>query len=47
MTPFSQEDFTLKNGFVVEEGTVVRVLTRACGVSDEFFTRGKDFVPER
>eukprot|EP00752_Nemacystus_decipiens_P014607 g13007.t1 len=43
----STEDYTMKNGFVVEEGTGVIVLTRAAGVSKEFFTRGKEFVPER
>lgn len=37
----------MKNGFVVEEGNGVIVLTRAAGVSEEFFTRGKEFVPER
>lgn len=37
----------MKNGFVVEEGTGVIVLTRAAGVSEEFFTRAKEFVPER
>lgn len=43
----SQEDHTLKDGLVVEAGTGFIVLTRAAGVSDEFFTRGKEFVPER
>jgi len=47
LTHFSQEDFTLRNGFVMKKGTGLWVLTRACGVSDEFFTRGKEFVPER
>lgn len=37
----------MKDGFVVKEGNGVIVLTRAAGVSEEFFTRGKEFVPER
>eukprot|EP00903_Cladosiphon_okamuranus_P016174 g14925.t1 len=43
----SAEDHTLEDGFVAEAGTALIVLTRAVGVSDEFFTRAKDFVPER
>lgn len=42
-----QEDFALENGFVVEEGTAVVTLNRAASVSEEFFTRGKEFIPER
>ncbi|CAM9472380.1 unnamed protein product [Hapterophycus canaliculatus] len=43
----STEDFTLESGTVLQEGTGIVVLTRAAGVSDEFFTRGKEFLPER
>lgn len=47
VTSVHQEDYTMKSGFVVEEGTGVVVLVRAAAVSEEFFTRGKEFVPER
>ncbi len=43
----SQESFTLKSGAKLEEGDGLFVLTRAAGTSEEFFTRGKEFVPER
>lgn len=43
----SQENFTLNSGARLEEGDGVVVLTRAAGTSEEFFTRGKEFVPER
>ena len=43
----SQEGFTLKSGVTLEEGDGLFVLTRAAGTSEEFFTRGKEFVPER
>ncbi|CAM9660900.1 unnamed protein product [Pylaiella littoralis] len=41
------EDITLKTGIVLEKGTGAFVLMRAVGVSDKFFTRAKEFVPER
>ncbi len=37
----------MRNGTELEKGNGLFVLTRAVGVSDEFFTRGKEFVPER
>ena len=37
----------MESGFVLEEGTGMFLLTRALGVSEEFFTRAKEFVPER
>ena len=37
----------MESGFVLEEGTDMFMLTRALGISEEFFTRVKDFVPER
>ena len=43
----SQEEFTLKSGVTLEEGDGLFVLTRAAGTSEEFFTRGTEFVPER
>eukprot|EP00752_Nemacystus_decipiens_P014601 g13003.t1 len=47
MALYGTEDFMMESGFVAEEGTGMFVLTRALGVSEEFFTRAKDFVPER
>lgn len=44
---YHQEDITLKTGIVLEKGTGAFVLMRAVGVSDKFFTRAKEFVPER
>lgn len=37
----------MESGFIIEEGDGLLVLTRALGVSEEFFTRAKEFVPER
>lgn len=37
----------MKSGLVLKKGTGVIVLNRTLGVSDEFFTRATDFVPER
>lgn len=42
-----QEATSLKSGTVLEKDTGVIVLTRYAGLSDEFFTRATDFVPER
>lgn len=37
----------MKNGFVAERGTGFLLLNRYGALSEEAFTRGKDFVPER
>ncbi|CBN79213.1 cytochrome P450 [Ectocarpus siliculosus] len=41
------EDFTMKSGRVLKKGTAVLTLNRAVGISEDFFTRGDEFVPER
>lgn len=43
----SQEATSLESGTNLEKGTGVIVLTRYAGISEEFFTRAADFVPER
>ena len=35
------------NGTSLEKDTGVIVLTRYAGLSNEFFTRAKEFIPER
>lgn len=37
----------MKSGVVLEKGDAVLLLPRVMGISDECFTRGKEFVPER
>ncbi|CAM9971103.1 unnamed protein product, partial [Ectocarpus fasciculatus] len=41
------EDFTMKSGRVLKKGTAVVTLNRAAGVSEDFFSRADEFVPER
>lgn len=37
----------MESGLVVKEGTAVAVTNRAVGVKEDYFTRARDFVPER
>ena len=37
----------MENGMKYDKGTSFCVLTRFVSMSDEFFSRGADFVPER
>lgn len=37
----------MKSGRVLKKGTAVLTLNRAAGISEDFFTRGDEFVPER
>ena len=37
----------MQNGMKYKKGTSFCLLTRYVSVSDEFFTKGADFVPQR
>lgn len=37
----------MKSGVVCEKGTTFALLTRAVSISEECFTRGTEFIPER
>lgn len=42
-----QEDYTTKAGVQTEAGTMFMMLVRHAAISEENFTRAKEFIPER
>ena len=42
-----QEDHTTNKGFKIKKGWGVTLLTRFASISEENFTRGAEFIPER
>lgn len=44
---YNQEAHTLTNGYKIKKGKAVMVLNRFASISEDNFTRGAEFVPER